>query len=43
MITAESLQQLVETHGTPLFVFDHDKLRNNYATCKKYLPRVQAH
>jgi ornithine decarboxylase len=43
MITEETLQELVETHGTPLFVIDHDELRNNYATFKKNLPRVQAY
>jgi ornithine decarboxylase len=43
MITEKVLQQLAETHGTPLFVIDHNKLRNNYATFKKYLPRVQAY
>jgi ornithine decarboxylase len=26
-----------------LFVIDHDVLRGNYATFKKYLPRVQAY
>jgi ornithine decarboxylase len=43
MITAKVLQQLAETHGTPLFVIDHNKLRSNYETFKKYLPRVQAY
>lgn len=43
MITTKVLQQLAETHGTPLFVIDHDVLRGNYATFKKYLPRVQAY
>ena len=43
MITSKVLQQLAETHGTPLFVIDHDELRSNYATFKKYLPRVQAY
>ena len=28
MITAEEFQHLAETHGTPLFVIDHDELRN---------------
>ena len=32
-----------DEHGTPLFVVDHDELRRNYATFKKYLPRVQAY
>jgi len=43
MITSKVLQQLAESHGTPLFVIDHDELRNNYAIFKKYLPRVQAY
>jgi len=43
MITAETLQQLAETHGTPLFVMDHNELRSNYTTFKKYLPRIQAY
>jgi ornithine decarboxylase len=43
MITEKVLQQLAETHGTPLFVIDHDVLRSNYATFKNYLPRVQAY
>ncbi|MEY3289196.1 MAG: hypothetical protein RLZZ419_1438 [Pseudomonadota bacterium] len=43
MITAKDLQQITETNGTPLFVIDHDELRSNYATFKKYLPRVQAY
>ena len=43
MITTKVLQQLAEIHGTPLFVIDHDVLRSNFATFKKYLPRVQAY
>ena len=43
MITTETLQQLAETHGTPLFVIDHDEIRSNYATFKNNLPRVQAY
>ena len=34
---------MANEHGTPLFVVDHDELRQNYATFKKYLPRVQAY
>ncbi len=30
-------------HGTPLFILDHDKLRANYRTFKKNLPRVQCY
>ena len=35
--------KLVEQHGTPLFVLDHDKIRENYRTFKNYLPRVQCY
>jgi len=43
MISKRTLKKLAEEHGTPLFVVDHDELRRNYATFKKYLPRVQAY
>ncbi|MEI6146445.1 MAG: type III PLP-dependent enzyme [Methylococcales bacterium] len=43
MITANQLQELATTHGTPLFIIDHDELRNNYAIFKNNLPRVQAY
>jgi ornithine decarboxylase len=43
MISPARLKQLAEEHGTPLFVVDHAALRKNYATFRKYLPRVQAY
>ncbi len=43
MITTDALQQLAATHGTPLFIIDHDELLSNYATFKQNLPRVQAY
>ena len=43
MITTDTLQQLAETHATPLFVIDHDEIRSNYAIFKNNLPRVQAY
>ena len=43
MIKPRLLQKLAEEHGTPLFVVDHQALRDNYAMFKKYLPRVQAY
>lgn len=43
MVSRRELKKLAEQHGTPLFVVDHDQLRKNYATFKKYLPRVQAY
>jgi ornithine decarboxylase len=43
MANSRILQQLAKEHGTPLFVVDHNVIRKNYATFKKYLPRVQAY
>ncbi|MCX5796926.1 MAG: type III PLP-dependent enzyme [Elusimicrobia bacterium] len=43
MIPRKQLQKLASRHGTPLFVVDHEEIRRNYATFKKYLPRVQAY
>lgn len=39
----EKLLKLAQKHGTPLFIIDHDKIRANYRTFKKNLPRVQAY
>jgi len=43
VITKKQMQDLARKHGTPLFIMDHDEIRRNYATFKKYLPRVQAY
>jgi ornithine decarboxylase len=43
MISLTRLQKLAKAHGTPLFVIDHDALRQNYREFKRYLPRVQAY
>ena len=43
MATEKELQQLARKHGTPLLVVDHAVLRRNYATFRKYLPRIQAY
>ena len=43
MVGPKVLAQLAKKHGTPLFVVDHAELRRNYATFRKYLPRVQAY
>jgi ornithine decarboxylase len=37
------LLTLVEQHGTPLFIIDHDAIRANYRMFKKHLPRVQCY
>jgi ornithine decarboxylase len=42
-ISAKQLQSLADEHGTPLVVVDHEAIRQNYATFKRYLPRVQAY
>jgi len=39
----KELLKLVEKHGTPLFIIDHDVIRRNYRIFKKNLPRVQAY
>ena len=39
----ELLQDLAKEHGTPIFVIDHEKIRQNYREFKEYLPRVQAY
>jgi len=41
MISKARLKALAEEHGTPLLVIDHDELRKNLRTFRKYLPRVQ--
>jgi ornithine decarboxylase len=37
------LIRLAKKYGTPLLIIDHDKIRANYRTFKKNLPRVQAY
>ena len=37
------LLDLAEKHGTPIFVIDHEKLRENYREFRTYLPDVQAY
>jgi ornithine decarboxylase len=39
----DKLLQLIKQHGTPLFILDHNKIRENYRTFKKCLPRVQCY
>ncbi len=39
----DALLKLAAQHGTPLFIVDHDILRENYRTFKKHLPRVQCY
>ena len=43
MVAKNTLKELAQQHGTPLFVVDHAALRKNYAEFKRHLPRVQAY
>ncbi len=42
-ISETLLKELAREHGTPLFVVDHNAVRNNYADFTRRLPRVQAY
>jgi ornithine decarboxylase len=39
----DELLKLAAQHGTPLFILDHSKIRENYRTFKRHLPRVQCY
>ncbi|MFH1757520.1 MAG: type III PLP-dependent enzyme [Pseudomonadota bacterium] len=39
----EKLLPLAKKHGTPLFILDHNKIKENYRIFKKHLPRVQCY
>lgn len=39
----KSLLDLAAKHGTPIFVIDHEKIRQNYREFKEQFPRVQAY
>jgi len=39
----EQAFKLAQEHGTPLFIIDHEVIRENYRTFKKHLPHVQAY
>ncbi len=42
-MTHNQLKALAGEHGTPLFIVDHDAIRQNYESFRKHLPRVQAY
>jgi len=42
-MTKTQLQALAREHGTPLVVIDHERLRHNYATFRRHLPKVQCY
>jgi ornithine decarboxylase len=39
----QNLQQLARENGTPVFIIDHEKIRENYREFKKFLPKVQVY
>jgi ornithine decarboxylase len=39
----ELLKELASEHGTPIFVIDHEKIRENYREFKTHLPSVQVY
>lgn len=41
--TKEMLQKIANEHGTPIFIIDHEKIRENYKEFKENLPDVQAY
>src|SRR5436190_14020411 len=42
-MTPKQLQRIAREHGTPVVIIDHDLIRQNYASFKKHLPKVQAY
>ena len=42
-MTTKQLQTVVQRHGTPVVVIDHEKIRQNYATFRRHLPKIQAY
>jgi ornithine decarboxylase len=42
-MTRKLLLGLAKKHGTPIVVIDHDVIRRNYASFRKYFPKVQAY
>ncbi len=39
----QKLVKLAKRHGTPLFIIDHDKIRENFRIFRKNLPNVQVY
>ncbi len=42
-IDKELYRLIAKEHGTPVFVIDHEKIRQNYREFKEHLPNVQAY
>ncbi|MDD1652157.1 MAG: type III PLP-dependent enzyme [Methanomicrobiales archaeon] len=39
----EQLQLLAKQHGTPIFVIDHERIRENYREFREHMPRAQVY
>ncbi|MFH0764743.1 MAG: type III PLP-dependent enzyme [Candidatus Omnitrophota bacterium] len=39
----DNIKEIAEKNGTPVFILDHEKIRQNYRDFKEALPRVQAY
>lgn len=39
----QKMERIAKRHGTPVFILDHKKIRQNYREFKAALPRVQAY
>src|SRR3990172_11636041 len=39
----EQLTKIAKEHGTPVFIIDHEKIRENYREFREKLPDVQAY
>ncbi len=39
----QMLQELARTQGTPIFIIDHKKIRENYCEFKKNMPKIQVY
>ena len=39
----EILEKIAQVHGTPVFIIDHEKIRENYREFREKLPDVQAY
>jgi len=39
----QMLEALAREHGTPIFIIDHEKIRENYREFKKFMPKIQAY
>jgi ornithine decarboxylase len=42
-MTTKQLRTVVQRHGTPVVVIDHEVIRQNYASFCRHLPKVQAY